>query len=293
MGFGDDLMTAAIVRKAHQKTGKLVMVGDGNAIHWSEVFDGNPRMTRDIRPDSVWVRSWPGRRPYLDHTKSTPKNQAYNQTFKVDPGEIYLTDQELDWPQRDFVYIEPNVKREVFCGNKDWGFDRWQSVVDRLPAIRFVQGRGRSLRGVEQVASESFRHVAGLLSHADLFVGTDGGLHHTAAALGKPAVVVWGGLASPLNLGYDTHTNLHAGSKPCGSFGPCAHCRRELDRITVDMVVTAIAGNLRLKDSTDHVRFRELAGQRTDPRSHGSIVRELRSDTDEKVSSRGSTAQVS
>lgn len=216
------------------------MVGDGSRIFWSPVFDGNPRMTKEISTEATWVRSWPSRRPYLDHTRITAKNQAYNHTFHVEPGEIYLTEQEFDWPQRDFIYIEPNVKQEAFGDNKNWGFDRWQRVVDGLPAIRFIQGRGRRLQGVEQVCTDSFRHVAGLLSHAMLFVGTDGGLHHAAAALGIPAVVVWGGLASPLNLGYDSHVNLHAGSKPCGSFGPCAHCRRELDKISVESVIEAI-----------------------------------------------------
>lgn len=267
MGLGDDVITTALVKKAHAKTGKLVMVGDGNKIHWSPVFDNNPKMVREIKPDAVWVRSWPGRRPYIDHMKSTEKNQAYN-SFQVEPGELFLTDEEKDWPHRGFVYIEPNVKREVYGDNKDWGFERWQAVVDRLPNVRFIQGRGRVLRGVVQEARDSFRDVAGLLSHADLFVGTDGGLHHTAAAFGKPAVVVWGGLACPLNLGYYFHTNLHAGSKPCGSFGPCAHCRLELDKISVERVVTAIAGNLRPKDSTDHVRFRQLAGQRLNAWSH-------------------------
>lgn len=244
IGFGDDFLTSAIVRKAHQKTGKLVMVGDGNKIHWSEVFDGNPLMSREIISDGVWVREFPGNRCYVDKLNSTSQRMAFKPTFHAEPGEIFLTDQEKDWPQRNFVYIEPHVKREVFGGNKDWGFDRWQSVVDRLPAVRFLQGRGRKLRGVDQVSCESFRRVAGLLSHASLFVGTSGGLHHTSAALSIPAVIVWGGVDSPLNMGYDTHANLHAGGKACGSYVPCAHCKRELSKITVDMVVEAIVSRL-------------------------------------------------
>jgi ADP-heptose:LPS heptosyltransferase len=93
---------------------------------------------------------------------------------------------------------------------------------------------------VRRVETSSFRDACRLLSNADLFVGTDGGLHHAAAALGKRAVVVWGGLVSPKILGYDSHINLHSGTHSCGSEGPCLHCRKALDWVTVDMVVSAI-----------------------------------------------------
>jgi hypothetical protein len=244
VGLGDSIITTATVKKAYAKTKRLVMPGDGNRIYWSEIFDNNPKMSREVIIEGVWVHDWPGHRPYVDLKHSTSEHMRFN-GFKVEPGELYLTDEERNWPQRDFVYIEPNVKREVFGDNKDWGFERWQRVVDGLPHIRFVQGRGRKLEHVEQVQSDSFRHVAGLLSHANLFVGTDGGLHHAAAAIGIPAVVVWGGLASPLTLGYEAHVNLHAGSKPCGSWKPCNHCKTELAKISETMVIDAIESQIR------------------------------------------------
>lgn len=179
-----------------------------------------------------------GARPYIDYTKTDEKRIAYNQNYRAEPGELYLTPEEIP-EDEDFVYIEPNTKG-TFGNNKDWGFDRWQQVVDCLPHIRFIQGRGRQLRGVEQRNTKSFRHACGLLSKAKFLVGTDGGLHHAAAALGKPAVVVWGGLVSPKILGYDTHINLHSGTHSCGSREPCPHCRKALDWVTVDMVVDAI-----------------------------------------------------
>ena len=63
----------------------------------------------------------------------------------------------------------------------------------------------------------TFRHALQVLSKAKLFVGTDGGLHHAAAALGIPSVVIWTGFTSPRHLGYDTHRNIHDGSEPCGT----------------------------------------------------------------------------
>ena len=162
----------------------------------------------------------------------------------MEPGEIYFAPSELRWTETDFVYIEPNVKGS-FGGNKDWGFDRWQKVVDSLPEIKWIQGAGGRLKRVDQIDTKSFRDACALLSRASLFVGTDGGLHHAAAALGIPAVVVWGGLIGPETLGYDTHTNLCKATHFCGSQTSCHHCRVALELITPAMVIEAIEKHTR------------------------------------------------
>lgn len=179
-----------------------------------------------------------GQRPYIDYFKTTSDKVVYNERFKVEPGELYLTDEERAKFSGGFIYIEPNTKG-TFGGNKDWGFDKWQEVVKKLP-YRFIQGHGKKLDGVEQIPTKTFREACALLSHADFFVGTDGGLHHAAAALGKRAVVVWGGLVSPKILGYDSHINLHSGTYSCGSTKACDHCRKALNWVTVDMVCDAL-----------------------------------------------------
>ena len=178
-------------------------------------------------------------RPYIDNLKTTSEKVVYNPLFNVEPGEIFLTDEEKSKyaDLSDFIYIEPNTKG-TFGGNKDWGFEKWQEV-SKLP-YKFIQGKGRKLDSVVQIQTESFRDACALLSKAKFFVGTDGGLHHAAAALGKRAVVVWGGLVSPKILGYETHINLHSGTSSCGSPKPCEHCKKALDWVTVDMVREAI-----------------------------------------------------
>ena len=238
MGFGDSIITTSVVKKAKAKfPDRSVCVGDGNTVHWCEVFDGNPHISRDITPDCVWVRHYPGNRPYI--RQILPGRYLYDERFHVEPGEIYLTPEDLAFKDRDFVYIEPNVKGEL-GPNKDWGFDNWQKVVNALPGIRFIQGSGRRLAHVEQRSTASFRHACGLLSHAGAFVGGDGGLHHAAAALGKPAVVVWTGFSPSSVLGYDTHINLQAKTKICGRFAKCSHCEDAARAITVERVVESI-----------------------------------------------------
>jgi hypothetical protein len=240
LGYGDQLLATGIARKARLfRPGKKICIGDGTQVEWGEVFENNPHISKEIVPGCVWVHSNKSFRPYVDNEKCTADKMAWRRDFKASPGELFLTAEEkAKWTQTGFVYIEPNIKGWL-GPNKDWGFDRWQEVVNRLP-LRWVQGPGRKLEGVEQVQTASFRDACALLARADLFVGTDGGLHHAAAALGKKAVVVWGGFTHPRNLGYDTHINLHSGVEPCGSLKPCDHCKKAMDRITVEMVVKAI-----------------------------------------------------
>ena len=89
--------------------------------------------------------------------------------------------------------------------------------------------------------TNTFREALQVLSKAKLFVGTDGGLHHAAAALGIPSVVIWTGFTSPRHLGYDTHRNIHDGSEPCGTYDSvCQHCLLKSKAITVEQVLDAV-----------------------------------------------------
>jgi hypothetical protein len=241
MGHGDQLLATGIARKARlAHPGRKICIGNGHEVEWGEVFDNNPHLSQEIVPGCIWVHSHKGFRPYVDQEKSNKQRFVWKRDFKASPGEIFLTGREMaKWTQTNFAYIEPNIKGWL-GPNKDWGFNKWQQVVSRLPEITWIQGPGRKLEGVTQVSTESFRDACSLLDRAAFFLGTDGGLHHAAAALGKKAVVVWGGYTHPRNLGYDTHINLHSGVEPCGNLAPCDHCKKAMDRITVDMVVNSI-----------------------------------------------------
>lgn len=240
MGWGDDVLTTGIVKRAYARHGVPVCVGDGK-VRWSVIFDGNPKIAKVPGKESLWVRSFEGRRPYIDYAKSDSSHYAWVRHFRAEPGELYLSVEEIAPYRRygGYVYIEPNCKGEI-TENKDWGFEKWQAVVEGLPEIRFVQGPGKRLKGVEQVETPSFRHACGLLSACAFFVGTDGGLHHAAAALGKPAVVVWGGYASPENLGYSSQVNLCETKRWCGERKSCDHCRKALDAVKVERVIAEV-----------------------------------------------------
>lgn len=241
MGYGDALLAGGIARKANKKhPEKRINIGDGSVLEYSELYEGLSYISKEVDPEGLWVHSAKGFRPYISNELSTKERLAWKRSFKAEPGEIVFTEEELEiWPQENFVYIEPNIKGWL-GPNKDWGFDKWQEVVKSFPSLRWIQGPGRKLNGVEQAQTDTFRQACALLSKAALFVGTDGGLHHAAAALGKRAVVVWGGYTHPRNLGYDSHINLHANVEPCGSLKPCDHCKNAMNRITIKMVVDAV-----------------------------------------------------
>lgn len=242
MGWGDALITTALARQARDKhPDKIICPGNGAAVIWDSVYDGNPNLSKEPQPGCVWIHNYKGHRPYI--ASQTATHYTYNYKFKVTPGELYLTDDEAYWNYSDFVYIEPNIKGWL-GPNKDWGFANWQETVDSLEGVNFVQGPGRKLNGVEQVETRSFRHACGLLAKSKLFVGTDGGLHHAAAALGIPAIVIWTGFSPWDVLGYDDHVNIHPGTNVCGKLHGCPHCERGARSIKPYRVIDAIRRQL-------------------------------------------------
>lgn len=227
-------------------------------IHWSEVFENNPNIIQQDEPVKtlVCIPDYPGHRAYIDYQSSIIDGDKYTkfkwiENYTPIPGEIYFTEDEkseaseiaLRLPSPFFV-IEPNLAEKPWINHKGWPVDRWQEVVTQLRGdVEFIQmSSGGNLRGVHKVETPSFRQACAVLSCAGGFVGTDGGLHHAAAALDVPAVVLWGHYSSPAIFGYNTQTNLrHASGLGCGNtWSDCDQCRPSMEKITVDEVVESI-----------------------------------------------------
>lgn len=239
-------MASADAREASIRHGGVRCVfGDGKNRYYSEVFDNNPRVAKEpnFGETYAWVANYPSHRPYIE--KTDKHRFHFREDFKASPGELYLTDHEKNKPS--YVIIEPNVKEQFMMGrNKDWGYSNWMAVIEKLDLPWCQLGwEVKRLGTVRREPTKKFRSALGFLSKAKLLVTTDGALHHAAAALGIPAVVIWGGLASPKNLGYDAHTNLWHGDEPCGTHSdPCDHCRKALAKVTVEEVVKAVENAL-------------------------------------------------
>ena len=268
MGVGDDLMATGIARAVREEYPKAkVVFGDPDTyhdpannklrVHWSEVFDGNPLIVHAEEPvkELACIPDYPGHRSYVDYENSVIEDGKimrfkWIEGYKAPKGEIYFSEDEksgagevamrLPYP---FFVIEPNVADKPWHNHKSWPMERWQEVVDALKSdVHFVQFSKPSLENVGQVTTPSFRQACAILSCAGGFIGTDGGLHHAAAALDIPAVVLWGHYSSPDIFGYNEHTNIRrADGIGCGSaWVKCEECPESMDRITVDEVVTSI-----------------------------------------------------
>lgn len=241
MGFGDDIMTTARVRAMHEKTPVRVLVtGLDGKPRWSEIWENNPKIARDRASAGQILRDGPGARPHLDYRRMTRDRFFFNE-IGLEPGEIFLTDAERALA-RPAIFIEPHVKPGA-SPNKDWGFHRFQELVKARADLRWVQCDHGSplLEGVEVVVTSSFREACGVLSGARAAVLPEGGMHHAAAALGIPAVVIFGAYIPPSITGYDMHLNLARDVPEVAGYNiPHPRAQAALASITVDEVLRGL-----------------------------------------------------
>lgn len=235
-------MATGLARGAAAR-GKRIAFGDGRRIirgPWcEEAFRHNPNIAREVGPEVEWIPWYKGNRGY---NRPGDGRWIWNFTFAPTPGEFFFDEAERAFAvERAGVLIEPNVPwHKSVAFNKDWGIRRYQALADRLraagvPVFQFSYGKLR-LAGVELVEVASFRQAAAALSGFELAIVPEGGLHHAAAAVGTPAVVIFGGFIPPSVTGYPFHVNLTGGARACGSWRACQHCREALDTITVEQV---------------------------------------------------------
>ena len=238
-------MATADAREANVRTGLPVLfLGERKHFWCEEVFANNPRILHEPVGRYTVVENYPGRRPYI--REILRDRFVYEDSFRVAPGEIYLAPEEMVGVP-GAVIVEPHTKQQMgFSRNKAWPWERWQELVRSLdlPWVQLVPPRARVLDGVRAIPTQ-FREALAHIADASLVVTTDGAFHHAAAALGKSAVVLWGGAAPSRILGYETHTNIGHEPDACGSINDCDHCKRAMERITVEEVKGAIEERLR------------------------------------------------
>jgi ADP-heptose:LPS heptosyltransferase len=116
-------------------------------------------------------------------------------------------------PEEDFIVIAPWSNAKTFdfyqpSGNKNWPLDRWRIVIQwgHDAGLKVVQLRGSDeeplVEGVDHdVCGRPVREALAVLAKARLLVSVDTMAHHAAAALGVPAVVLWG-RSRPEHFGY-------------------------------------------------------------------------------------------
>lgn len=235
MGLGDWLIATAQAKRLHEANGRPVLVvGITGKPQWSDVFINNPRIIRTPTRNCQRLVNAGGMRPYI--AGKSPTHWVWRK-WSVSPGELFLTRAEIEFaqPHAGYVLIEPNTKFEA--SNKEWPFDRWQALVDR--GGKYIQvgtANSKRLRGVCFVETANFRLACAVLAVSRAFVGSEGGLHHAAAALGVPAVVLFSEFIGPEITGYPMHKNIRHAGRMCGARLPCAGCKASMEAISVEEV---------------------------------------------------------
>lgn len=250
MGIGDDVMLTGQVRVAQEADPQHRRVRiQYEKRRWVNVWDHNPRIARDDEAgDFLILRARDGyKRPYIED------KGAECWTWKAwgpPRGEIYFTEDEKDYARKHAgrIVFEPRIKAGA-SPNKDWGAARWKELLDLAArkglTLTQLGTSPRVLPGAEFVMTPTMRHAAAILSSARAAVLPEGGLHHVAAAVRCPAVVIFGGFISPAVTGYAEQTSLFTGTGlGCGMRVPCPHCARAMKDITPQQVLRALEARL-------------------------------------------------
>lgn len=242
MGWGDEIMVTGLARRLQERDPRPVRVLDKRGRRrWNPIWIGNPRLAPlDHRGPMQTLTNGPGRRPYIE--RETPQRWIWRDWI-CPVGEIVLDEREIAFgaAHADRVLVEPGLKPGA-SPNKDWGRARWAELARRLACeghrvAQFALPSTSALPGVEPIACANFRQACAVLSAARLAVLPEGGLHHAAAALAVPSVVLFGGYISPRQTGYLHQVNLFTGGMPCGMRTRCRHCEDAMNRITVEEIV--------------------------------------------------------
>lgn len=274
MGYGDKLMAIGDAWALHEADPerRRVAIGDGNTVDktdsdlcWGLEHFLAPSQAIGVE-DVLWVLSKPSLRPYIDTDALKMKlgidpllrvntgwlvrrtgHYIWNKDYRATPAPIVLTPEEQEiadrWAEKGpFVIVEPFIKASA-PKSKQWpvaNFAQAAYQLQREVPVYQISAPGRPpLSGLPQIQPTSFREALAYLKAAALYVGPEGGLHHGSAAMGTPAVVVFGGYISPEITGYAAHVNLSGDAAYwCGTrYGMCPHCADALNSITVEEVV--------------------------------------------------------
>ena len=247
MGMGDALIAAGEARRVRVAGGPPVAVVDGKGRPWQhEIFAWCP----DVGPlveGAPTVAAGPKARPYIDYARSPDAKVRHAwQGFQPTPARLALSEHPRERTRfaRGRIVVQPNLKARA-PANKDWGFGRWQALVQRCPELPWLQvGQGlpdeRRLEGVPFLPTPRAADLFAAVEQAAAVVAHEGFLHHAAAAVGTPAAVIYGGYIGPGATGYAGQRAFFRGAEihplGCGWKLPCEHCRACMEAITVEDV---------------------------------------------------------
>lgn len=252
MGYGDEIIACGQARARYAQTGKRCRILNRLKLgRWHELWSGVPYIVRpEEGGDFCWIVNTPGVRPYIE--SKDPDRWTWRPFPREDggsgpyPGEIKLNAVERQFGARyaGRIIVDPHVKDKA-SPNKAWGWARWNKLAwlarqAGIPLTQVGPADTPVLDGIDHVVTPTFRDACAVIAKAKACVLHEGGLHHAAAALGIPAIVIFGGFISPAQTGYASHVNLFTGGEPCGARASCEHCAKAMAAIHPEAVLDAL-----------------------------------------------------
>ena len=260
MGIGDEIMASGEAEKLSKIVDQPVGIVEINGYcRTHEVWENNPyiykpRNNRDV--PKYTIRSGPNCRSYLKSISYREGSVFSDWRARDNIGSLFFTDEQKEKAQKtkdylgDFIVFEPNLVKGS-NQNKLWAFDKWQALVTMVAkhfkVVQFISSPGtKKLNFAEYIETKSFMEASAILNVSVGAVLPEGGLHHACGALGKKAVVFFGGFTPPETTGYPFHKNIYHDVKesPCGQWMPCKHCKDFSDGFMSNDMYNAVKEHL-------------------------------------------------
>lgn len=249
MGWGDDIMATGMAREAQKTDRRRVRLMLEKGERWSDAYYNNPRLAQPGEQGDF--QTVMARENHLRaYTVSKGGDRWTWRAYTPPVGEIYFSDHEAAFGKQHAgrVILEPHIKPNA-SPNKQWGWVNWNKLawLLRQRGITVTQlGPNNTpvLEGAEFIVTRNIRHAAAVMANARAAVLPEGGLHHTAAVFGIPAVVIYGGYISPAVTGYAGQVSLFADDEAhplgCGMRVACEHCKAAMAAIKPEAVALAL-----------------------------------------------------
>lgn len=255
MGVGDAILAAGQAEHlfAADPTRRVAICKCDGTPYWDPIWDGNPILARpnDVaNGESVQIlKNGPGCRPYIVYPFTEETGWTFNKNFraKENIARIYLTAAEVARGTSALDKYGPYVLMEPFSKhiNLRWPIERWTELVASrrdLTWVQHVHNDSTRITGAHYEEA-TFREACGLVLASSVYIRSESGMLHAAAALGCRTIAVWGGCMDYDVLGgYPKQYGVvdHGPDSPCGRWLVCDHCRRVMAGITVHRVLRAL-----------------------------------------------------
>jgi len=148
-----------------------------------------------------------------------------------------------------FAIIQP-VGKTTYTPNKEWGFNKFQDVVNRCTDLIWIQTGLNNDALLENVIdyrgkTESLRELAWIISKAKFIIANEGLLNHIAASVGTPSFCIFSGFSYIQIATYLTTIPIVLDPQPkCSPCGLLEKCPQEkkycTENITPEYVISTI-----------------------------------------------------